>query len=147
MPDGGVGAAGPRRIPFFAPFGRLCRPNGAKRTVFEGASPLQATPLSNYEFLTPQVVDRSLNPLQRPVDRVVVVGSREAMVRGHVKVDPARDAAGHKALEHGLILARSLAIVGHFFRDAEIHAEARADMLDAQRHTGALDNLAKAAVE
>src|SRR5205085_11017300 len=48
MPAGGVGAAGPRRIPFFAPFGRQSRPNGAKRTVFEGAAPLQATPRSNY---------------------------------------------------------------------------------------------------
>jgi len=33
MSDAGVRGLRPRRIFFFAPFGRLCRPNGAKRAV------------------------------------------------------------------------------------------------------------------
>lgn len=72
-------------------------------------------------------------PFQRAVDRCIIVRSRKAVVRGHMNINPARDTAGHEALEHSLILAGGLAVVGHFFCDAEVHAEAWADMLDAQR--------------
>ena len=69
------------------------------------------------------------------------------MVGRNVKVDVAVDAAADKCEQLVVILPGRVTVVAHRRIDAEIQAEARANVLQAHLHPAAADGVLKAAVE